>query len=392
MMGPVTCRDARLLLASASNGSSVPDSPAWSELSRRQAVGGTPDHPSLTPIVRHVLAELEIRAYRCDAQPLDLLAEELTRVLGELEGTAKNAEYFMTDLGPITPKEAVPYLRIVSVGLANRRETPEDLAERFRQVWGMVEVMGGDARDRLVGAEILTASSASMSQVYAPMMTTVEMLRSFGATRAVAAAAILQFEEPRPTGPSAVDRWRSARALVPTDEAAALLATILGDPEQSRAYESFRSQFAKEAGMGGKTSAALYLASQSVDPAEGVDRVLETARLLASRTRRPLLAAALLTAEHPLAPPELVDWVGKAAEAAARCQLASQPEEFQALGIALVEGLPKVTFAKAPEGRRAPTVLDEAATLLALHAWVYRPLLDPAYEREFTPAPPAATP
>ncbi|MCI4357881.1 MAG: hypothetical protein L3J99_02445 [Thermoplasmata archaeon] len=378
------------MLTASANGTPVSSSDAWTELLKRGAVEGTPAQPAITAIGRHVLAELETRAYRTDSWPLDRLADELTRVLSEVEGTAKNAQYFLSDLGPITPAEAVPYLRIVSVGLANRRETPEDLAERFRQVWGMVEVMGGDSRDRLVGAELLIASAASMSQLYAPMMTTVESLRSLGASRAVSSAAILHLESPG-VEPAALERWQSARAIVPNDEAAALLATIMGKPEQLRAFEEFRRLLANQP-MGGRTSAALYLASQSVDPSEGIDRVLETARLLAPRTRRPLLTASLLTAEHPLSPAELVDWVLKAAEAAARCQLASQPDEFLALGIALVEGLPRATFASEADKHPEASKLADATTLLALHSWVYRPLLDPAFEREVAPTPPTTSP
>jgi hypothetical protein len=389
-LSPITCQEARGVLTASANGTPVSDSDAWTELLKRGAVEGTPAQSAITAIGRHVVAELETRAYRTDSWPLDRLADELTRVLSEVEGTAKNAQYFLSDLGPITPAEAVPYLRIVSVGLANRRETPEDLAERFRQVWGMVEVMGGDSRDRLVGAELLIASAASMSQLYAPMMTTVESLRSLGASRAVSSAAILHLESPG-VEPAAVERWQSARAIVPNDEAAALLATIMGKPEQLRAFEEFRRLLANQP-MGGRTSAALYLASQSVDPSEGIDRVLETARLLAPRTRRPLLTASLLTSEHPLSPAELVDWVLKAAEAAARCQLASQPDEFLALGIALVEGLPRATFASEAAEHPEASKLADATTLLALHSWVYRPLLDPAFEREVAPTPPTTSP
>jgi hypothetical protein len=386
IMSSIRCEEARGLLESAASSTPVPDSPVWTELSGRGAVEGSPGQPRLTAIGRHVLTELTLRAYRCDPWPLDRMAEELGRVLEELEGIAKNAEYFMSDLGPITPAEAVPYLRIVSVGLANRRETPEDLAERFRQVWGMLEVMGGDARDRLVGAELLIASAATMSQLYAPMMTTVETLRSAGAVRAVAAAAILHLDISSEAA-DAVDRWRRARAIVPTDEAAALLATVLGKPEQRRAFEQFRSEFSNGPNMGGRTSAALYLASQNADPAQTTQRVLEAARLIAPQTRRPLLPAALIASAHPLSPGELVDWVTKASGAAARCQLASRPDEFTALGVALVEGLPRRTFD--PKATVVPTALSEASTLLALHAWVYRPLLDPSFEREFASAPAA---
>jgi hypothetical protein len=374
------------MLAAIKSGATVAASPAWDELASKQAVSGTPDRPAITPVGEHVLRELSIRAYRCDAWPLDRLAEEESRILADLDATARNAEYFLQDLGPITPVPAVPYLRIVSTGLANRRETPEDLAERFRNVWGMVEVMAGDPRDQLLGVELLTASSALMSEVYAPMVATVEQLRAQGAARAIAAAAILHLAGFSSGAPS-VDRWRAARALAPTDESAALLATVLADPGQKAAFEGFRAEFAKDGDVGGKLSAAIYLASQGVAPSGNVDRIRETARLVSGRTRRPLLSAALLAAQHPLAPEELVDWIDKAAEIARARQLATHDEEFFALGLALIEGLPVRSFGgSGPEAEGEPSALATAATMLALHAWIYRPILEPAIGTE-----PAAT-
>ena len=139
--------------------------------------------------------------------------------------------------------------------------------------------------------------------------------------------------------------------------------------------------------MGGRTSAALYLASQSAVPGRGGDRVLETAHLLRSRSRRPLLSGALLATAHPrLSPAELVDWVGKSTEAATRWQLASQEAEFVALGTALIEGLPRSTFAGAEAAGPEPRQLATASTLLALHAWLYRPVVDPAFEQEIAAA------
>jgi hypothetical protein len=389
---PSTCGEARQLLAAIKAGGTLSASPAWEELADKQAVSGTPDRPAITPVGEHVLRELSIRAYRCDAWPLDRLAEEEARILADLDATARNAEYFLQDLGPITPVPAVPYLRIVSAGLANRRESPEDLAERFRNVWGMVEVMAGDPRDQLLGVELLTASSATMSEVYAPMIATVEQLRAQGAARAIAAAAVLHLAG-FPSGAQAVERWRAARALAPTDESAALLATVLANPAQKTAFEGFRAEFEKDRDVGGKLSAAIYLASQDATPAGTVDRVRRTAQLVAGRTRRPLLSAALLAAQHPLAPEELVDWIDKAAEIARARQLASHDAEFFALGLALIEGLPVHSFGGTGQaGEREPSALAAAATMLALHAWIYRPILEPAVGADSAPAVRAATP
>ncbi len=380
------------MLKTIAGGGAVPPSPAFSEMLARQAVEGPPDAARLTPIGQHVLGELETRAYRCDGWPIDRLAEEETGVMNVLDDTAHAAEYFLSDLGPIIPDDAVPYLRIVSIGLANRRESPEELAERFRNVWGMLEVMGGDARDRLVGVELLMASGAAMSQIYAPMVSTVDALRAAGAVRAVGPAAILHLEPPGAAG-SVVDRWVAARQKVPNDEAAALLATVQALPAQAKAFEGFRTAFATAPEMGGQISAAIYLASQGASPDGGLtERVLATARLFAPKSRRPLLSAALVTSEHGgLSPQELYDWVEKAAGVAGRRRVAASPSEFPALGLALVEGLPRNVFEGVPQMPGAGTgPLEEAATLLALHAWVYRSILSPEFEKESARAARAA--
>ncbi|HKV90790.1 MAG TPA: hypothetical protein VJQ43_06315, partial [Thermoplasmata archaeon] len=160
----MTSGAVRTYLSSLASGR--PDSRAppevWESLVRNGAVEGSPDSPTLTDVGRHVLSELEVRASRTDPLPLDSVAQQLNRVGADLENVAKSASYFLAELGPVVPIEALPLLRMVAVGLANRRETPEEIAEAFRNIWGSVEVMGGDARDRLLAAELLDAEGASI--------------------------------------------------------------------------------------------------------------------------------------------------------------------------------------------------------------------------------------
>lgn len=390
MPDPLTCAQTLDLLTAASAGRAVADTSSFEELRRRQAVGGSPAQPQVTPIGQHVLQELRLRSYRCATWPVDTLSEELSKVLREIETIARNAQYFLSDLGPITPAEALPYLRIVSVGLANRRETPEEVAERFRNVWGMVEVMGSDARDRLLAAELLTGARVPMDSLYTPMVTVAEELKALGANRPVAAAALLQMGNPAPPPKQALADWKGARQSVPTDEAAALLARVRTDASAGRTFDSARAAFESAGGLGGKISASVYLAAVGADAATTAPRATEVAKILPKTLRRPLLGGALLAAAQPLAPPELLDWLVKASAAAQRCQLASQPPEFDALGIALVEGLPTDTFRGVPRASHPMSPLGEAATLLALHAWIYRPLLDPAFEQEMPAAARAA--
>jgi hypothetical protein len=168
---------------------------------------------------------------------------------------------------------------------------------------------------------------------------------------------------------------------MPTDEMAALLAMLSVDPAGRQRFERFRIDLGREAGMGGQLSAALYLAAVGADPAEGLGRIRGTARLLSAETRRPLLLASLLThgpALGGLSPEELVEWVHVGSAAARRVQLAASEPEFEALGVALVEGLPVDAFAPPARAAGSAGAFGEAATLLALHAWAYRSVLDPS--------------
>ena len=238
-MTGISCREARDLLQACSEGRAIPH--GWAELFGAGTIAGTPAHPMLTPEGAQTLRALDLRAYRADAEPLEAVLAETRHVVQLIDQAARAAEVFLTDLGPITPPEALPYLRVVAVGLANRRGEPDELVERFRQVWGMVEVMDGDARDRLLAAELLDAAGASESEIYAPMIRTTDRLRSaarFGPSRPPPSCTWTPTEPPDPP----IDEWREARRALPTDEMAALLAMITVDPAGRQRFETFRAE------------------------------------------------------------------------------------------------------------------------------------------------------
>ena len=137
----------------------------------------------LTEVGAHVLQELELRASRVDGMALDEFAGQLGRVYSDLDSVAHTSEYFLADLGPIVPPEALSRLRPVG-RTGQPAETPEELAQEFRAIWGGTEVMGGDARDRLMAAELLHAAQASMEEIYSPMMTTSITVRETAGPRA----------------------------------------------------------------------------------------------------------------------------------------------------------------------------------------------------------------
>jgi len=356
-------------------------------LAEKGAVQGSAAQPEITPVGRHVLDELAVRAYRTDTLSLDEVADHLGRVLTDLDEVAKRAEYFLADLGPVAPPEALPLLRPVAIALANRRVTPEILAEEFRNVWGGVEVMGGDSRDRLLAAELLNAARASMEQVYAPLMnTTLSIREKFGEKgRSVAPATILQLHT-MADGRPALDSFTRFHRTGMGEEEAALLASLSATvPDLQSRRESWLSALAglgfsaKESGV-----AASYLVALGADPATLKGRIQELHAALKDRHPDPVMAAALLSTMDWLEPKEIVDWLDKAMGIAKSRRLAPTPPELTALALAMVHGLPRSIFSAPPKTADPHRV---SASVLAIHAWLYRPLVVPPTGSHPTPGP-----
>jgi hypothetical protein len=376
----LSCGDVRRYLAGvAANPPRVGDVGLFTALQPRGAVQGTADRPEITPVGRHVLQELEVRAYRADTLPLDTIADQLGRVLGDLDAVAKRAEYFLADLGPVTPPEALPMLRPVAVGLANRRETPEELAEEFRNVWGSVEVMGGDSRDRLLAAALLHAGDVAMDKIYSPMMTTTATIREIAGPRApaVTVAALLHLGTADQSAPR-IAEYTKARATTRTEEGAAVLAAT-GRPidEVLAARAAWLAQLAHGSPPTADDQvAAGYLVAVGARIERELPRVRALTSALADRFQAPVVAAAILSTVDWLEPGELMNWLDKATEIARQRKLAPTPRELAALGLGMVIDLPTSEFSATTV---PPTpLLTRLASTVAVNAWVYGELIPPA--------------
>ncbi|MCI4334587.1 MAG: hypothetical protein L3K04_03030 [Thermoplasmata archaeon] len=375
-MAPVTAGEVRQYLSDLDSGVTPQGSPELLTLLRAQnAMREPPAAPGLTDIGRHVLAELTVRAARTDPLPLEVVASELAATALELDQVAKSAEYFLAELGALTPAEAAPFLRVVAAGLANRRETAEELAERFRNVWGMVEVIGGDARDRLLAAELLAASPEIATRVYPNLVQTSTRIREEFGDRApaVGLAAILHLV-PSPTPEAPYDEWGRHREEVGAEEAAAWVAgLVLRDPAAWDRFRAYRAELlAPNPQARGTSLAAAQLTELGAAGADRVPEVLALARVLGGEFPLPILCAALLISRHRLPPEELADWVHKAQRIARDRQLAPTAAELAALAVALVHGLPAQRWAGQAKEGPSPSPIS---TLLVLHAGIYRSVL-----------------
>jgi hypothetical protein len=357
-------------------GTPTNDPPAdlWRSLVGHGVVQGDPASPALTDVGRNVLRELQVRATRTDSLPLEVVAEQLSRIGADLENVAKSASYFLAELGPVVPAEAVPLLRIVAVGLANRRERSEEIAEEFRNAWGSVEVMGGDARDRLLAAELINAESAPITALYAGMMKTMEQVRARGGDHpsAVTVATVLHLAS-GPDGTPALDAFFELRANSVGPEAGALLAASGRTPADAVAARDQWVARLPPLEAGDARLAATFLTCEPSTRTDVASRIATLAPLLAPRYARPGVAAALLATSAPLDPGELMDWLDKAEALARARKLAPTAGELHALALALVAGLPAREFVatSADDSPYEPST----ASLVAQHAWLYRPLV-----------------
>lgn len=377
-MAPLSCGEVRAALAGigAGTGGPVPAG-VWSTLLARGAVVGDPSAPRLTPVGRHVLAELTARRGRADPLSLDDLAGELARVVSDLDERAKTAEYFLAELGPVTPPEALPLLRPVAVLLANLHRGPSELAEGFRNVWGSVEVMGGDPRDRLLAAGLLYALGAEIDRIYSPLMATTNTVRARAgpAVPAVTVATILHLN-PLPDGAPAVEPYLELRKGLLTEEGAAMAATLGRPPGE---YLGRRQQLLAQLSPGPDPPldarvAAGYLSVTAVSPGPDLARVAGLRDGLMARFPQPITPAAILAGIDWLEVPELLNWFEKAAEIARARKLAPTPPELSTLALALVLGLRPTDLAGIRDVR-APARVEELGRLVALASWVYGPLL-----------------
>jgi hypothetical protein len=354
-------------------GERSPATPAlWESLAPRNVLAGTRDHPEMTTVGEQVLHELQVRAYRTDPRPIDAVAAEIGATVATLAGIADNAEYFVAELGPVPPVDVLPYLRVVAVSLACRPESPEDLVEEFKNAWGSMEVLGGTDADRLLAAELISASGVGQESFYAPLTQTVDRLRSAGCRTPLATAALLQLH-PQMTSVLRVDPWVVARRKVGADEEAAMLATAFDLPEALRRWEAWKS--ALEGSETDRRRSAAYLTLEGEPTPTRISRIRETATLLKGMFDSPTLAAALATSHLAFAPTEVHDWLMKGVQVAASRQLAPTRAELAVLGLAMLRGLRLEGAASEVTGGGSEVRVRSEIGLpahVALHAWLYR--------------------
>lgn len=387
----MTAGEVRTYLAGLAGGSTPDGSDELLELLRGQrAIVGDP--PTPTDIGRHVLKELEVRSERTDELSLDQVAEELAAVHKDMDAVLQTAEHLLEDLSGLTPIESAPFVRLVAAGLANRREEAEDLAERFRNAWGMVEVLSGDPRDRLVAAEMLSMTPGLATRIYPNLMQTVDQVRALiqNPGHAVGVGTILHLV-PSPTPRAPIEEYLRLRETLHDEEAAAWLSgLVIRDPTSEARFHRLLSEVRRRfPNARGAELAAAQLTGLGDDATERLPVIEELRSLLEGRAPLPMLCATLLATRHPLSAREIADWVAKAEKIARQRKLAPTDPELVAIATAVVYGLPAGNWVGVAA---TPIELSSTGALVILHAGIYRgavrPVAPPPPQVRSEPSPP----
>jgi hypothetical protein len=173
--------------------------------------------------------------------------------------------------------------------------------------------------------------------------------------------------------PTALDAFFSLRNDAGGDEAAALLAATGRPPAEAIALrDQWVGRLPKLDAVDSRL-AATYLTCEPATRTDVASRIHALLPLLAPKFTRPGVAAALLAMSAPIQPAELVNWLEKAGVMTRARKLAPTSAELDALALALVHGLPAAEFV-ATAADAAPYE-PSTASLVALHAWLYRPLV-----------------
>ncbi len=384
-MTEISAREVLDFLRAASSTPAPPASgPVYEMLLAHRVVTSSGSGAALTPVGETVRAELELRSYRLGDLPLEALSTEMSELAEEMDRVAHSAESFLGDVGPLPPPESFDYMPMAATCVAHADLEADELAESFRNCWGLIDVLEGEAPDRLLAAVLLMRSGAPTGRFYGHLMTTLPTVRRAvpPPSHPVTVAALLHLY-PKLAAEAPLAEWGRWRAKAGSDVAAALLAGRPADPAFEGRLRKLTDALApgsdrKEAGP-----AALHLLLLREDAEARVPKVLALAALLRGRLPAPVVAASVLVGRHDLSPEELLDWVTKAAEIARNRHLARAPAALTALGVAIVAGLATERFHRpgAP-----PPAMDDAdageetdsqavSNLVALQGVLYRRIL-----------------
>ena len=308
---------------------------------------------ALTGLGVITLNDLNVRNYRVSETEFSEFIQERMATFSELRTIAHKGGYYVSFLRNDYPDTDLSELWSVSIGLGKLQGDPNQISERFLLALDILRDFGSNVENRLMAAEIMTASRVDPSQTPAnsDLQSLAESLRSLDdrvrheanvpKELSAGVAATILFAR-RFNGTFPVDKLMEFSKLTLSSEAAALLSVldVPLDPLAAK-FNQFRWLF-RSWGYGESEDtdlASAYLAISDFTDYEVKDKMNIILSALKNYLEYPLVATSILTSIPTLEANETLDLMEKASTLLGNYAPSLQRSELISLSVRMIHGI-----------------------------------------------------
>ncbi|MDA4123185.1 MAG: hypothetical protein OK456_08415 [Thaumarchaeota archaeon] len=307
-----------------------------SAMDRMVPYGGV--YVALTDLGTVILNDLNVRNYRVADEEFADFSEEVKATYAELRGIVDDAvsalPLLRIKLGDLDENyasaddeinsgsasqgsvKAPALLWSIAIGLAKLQGDQGEIKARFADAIDALEDFGSSTPNRLMAAEIMTASSEDIQTLESNLRELDQQVRALdvpGELSAGVAATIMAGR--RYDGTYPMDRFAQLKELTPSSEAAAILAVIdVPVDELTSKFEAFRSMFVSWGYTKSEDTevASAFLAIGQLEAVDVEEKLKYIVEQLKNYLAYPLVAAGILASIPVFEAHETLDLLEKA--------------------------------------------------------------------------------
>jgi len=308
---------------------------------------------SLTGLGVMTLSDLNVRNYRVSETEFSDFIQERQATYTELRSIADKGNFYTSALKIDFPNADLSQLWSVSIGLGKLQGDPNQINQRFLLSLGMVQHFKSNLENKMMAAEIMTASKTNPSQAptNSDLQNLAETLQSLEKRvrhdahvpkeLSVGVAATVLFAK-RYDGTYPIDNLVEFSKRTPSCEAAAIL-SIMTLPEEQVGFkfEQFKSLFSSWGCEESEDTelASAYLTISDLAPDEVKDKMTIILDALKNYLEYPLVATAILTSIPTLEANETLDLMEKASTMLGTFTSNLERSELISLSVRMIHGI-----------------------------------------------------
>ena len=307
---------------------------------------------SLTGLGIITLNDLNVRNYRVSADEFSDFIEETKETSDELRNMASKAAFYANRFKAEFPEADPSQLWSVAVGLGKLQGDPNQIGQRFQVAIGKIQHFKSTIDNKMMAAEIITASRGDMSQPLTDsdlqnLSDTLEKLDKevrhdkVPKELSVGVAAIILFGK-RFDGTFPTDRFVEFCKITSSRESAAILAVVNVPSDQlASKFQAFRDLF-RSWGYDFQEDtelASAYLSISDFAPSEVSAKLTIIIDSLRNYLEYPLVASAILASIPTLEANETLDLLQKAYSLLGTYATGLFPSEVLSLSVRMIHGI-----------------------------------------------------